>query len=261
MKYAKLMKYWQEKPTLMGALVRKHYLLSQGFVYVGDSSLQQTSADFNKEVMIKLQKAEEVVSIPVFNSGLSGYLGWQEAVVEGQYKFFARFPEDEEEAVPDTLPGGFRVERQLDLFENPASPYRTIKRRLPSELLYELSFERLCILHEQVERWYFEPDRELNKKEHKRAHQNKRVKCELTVEDIITLSKMENNQELNAAQLLRKDAAPEDRSAGKRLNDYLCKTPLVVRVYRNPIYTLSVDALNGGYAAVVHKKYLPREFQ
>lgn len=247
------MEYWQEKPTLMEALVWKHYLLSRGFMYVGDSSLQQTSADFNKEVIRKLQKAEKVAKIPVFNSGPFGYLGWEEAIVEGRYHFFVRFPEEEEEDIPDTLPGGFRVERQLDLFENPASPSRAIKRRLPSELLYKLSFERLGILHEQVEEWYFEP----NKKEGR----NQRFKCALTVEDIITMSKMENNTELNAAQLRRsKHSAPEERSAGKRLEDYLRNTPLVTRVSRSPIYTLSLTALDGWYAAVVHKKYLPEVF-
>lgn len=250
MKYANLMKYWQDAPTLMEALVRKHYLLSRGFLYVGDSSLQQRSSEFNKKVMEKLQRAEAIARIPFFAPS-SGYLGLQEKAVESKYQFFATFPEEEEEKIPDTLPGGFRVERQMDLCENPPSPFKTIKRKLSSELLYELSFERLGVLYENVEKLYFEPNQKENEK-HKSPHT-------LTIDDVILLSRMEKENKLDVAQLRNKHSTAEDRKLGKRLEE-IRLSPLLVQIER-AVYALSPQAFDGMYAAVVHKKYLPPEFQ
>ena len=42
MKFARIMNYWQQNPSLMEALVQKHYLLRQGYRYIGDSSIKQT---------------------------------------------------------------------------------------------------------------------------------------------------------------------------------------------------------------------------
>ena len=250
MKYATLMKYWAQKPTLMEALIQKHYLLSRGFKEVGISSIRQTSPEFNKEVIEKLQGAEEVAKIPVFSSGLSMYLGGQETIIEGKYQFYALFPEEEEEKIPDTLPGGFRAERQFDLFENPASPFRTIKRKLPSYLLHELDDN--LILHENVHKFYFEPNQN--------ADEKRKLKHTLTLDDILILSRMEHGNSLDTVQLRNKHSNPEDRKAGKRLDDHLSRSPLVMRVSKSSVYALSPDALDGMYAAEVHKKYLPADY-
>jgi len=253
MKYTKLMKHWHETPTLMETLVQKHYLFSRGFLYIGDSSIQQTSSEFDKEVMRKLQGAEEVARLPFFYSGLSGYLSWQEKIIEGKYQFYAIFPEEKEEKSPDTWPGGFQAAAKMNPPENPASPYRTIKRKLPSELLYELSFERLGILYENVHNFYFEHNQKRN--------ETKKFKHTLTIEDLLILSRMENKNILDTAQLRGKQSFPEDRKVGKYLDDHLSRSPLVTRVSRSPIFTLSMDALDGIYAAVVHKNYLRSGFQ
>lgn len=251
MKFAKVMKYWQQKPTLMEALIQKHYLLERGFVEVGISSTRQTAPDFNKELMKKLQGAEEVAKIPFFNAGLSRYLGGQETIVEGKYQFFAIFPEEEEEKIPDTLPGGFRAgAQQYELFENPASPFRTIKRKLPSGLLSEL--DNNIILYENVEKFYFEP--------HQKKGEKIKFKHNLTIDDIILLSKMEIGNTLDTVRLRSRHSSSEDRKAGKHLDDHLSKSQLVEQVGRTS-YTLSSDALEGMYAAVVHKKYLPDGFR
>lgn len=236
MKYANLMKYWQDTPTLMEALVRKHYLLGRGFQEVGVSSVHQTAPNFNKALMKKLKEAEEVAMVPVFDSG-SMLLGAQEKIVPDTYRFFAVFPEEEEEKIPDTLPGGFQVESSLKM----------IKRRLPSELLYELSFERLGILYENVEEYYFEPNQKENEK-HKFPHT-------LTIEDVIILSRMEKEKKLEVAKLKNKHSTAEDRKLGKRLED-IRLSPLLIQVER-AVYALSPQAFDGMYVAVVHKNYLP----
>ena len=241
------MKYWQkEQLTLMEALIQKHSLLQRGYKYVGISATRQTSPDFNKDLMKKLQKAEEVAMIPLFKSDFSLFLGGRETILEGRYSFYAIFPEEEEEEIPDTLPGGFRAEQQMDLFENPASPFRTIKRKLPSKLLSEL--DNNIILYENVKEFYFEP----NQKEYEKM----KFKHTLTIDDLILLSRMENKKMLDTAQLRNKHSNPEDRKAGKHLEDQLRMSKLVEQVGRTA-YTLSPEALDGMYAAVVHKKYLP----
>ena len=241
MKRSNLMKYWQQEkpPTLMEALVRKHHLLNRGFQEAGVSSVYQTAPNFNKELMKRLKEAEEVALVPVFEL-TSVFLGGQEKIVEGTYRFFAVFPE--EEKIPDTLPGGF----QVNLF-------RTIKRKLPSELLYVLSFERLGILYENIESLYFEPNQKENEK-HKFKHT-------LSIEDIILLSRMENNKAVDVDQFRSKHAVSEERNLGKRLDRHLSRSPLVTKVSRSSIYTLSQEALDGMYAAVVHKKHLPEGFK
>ncbi|MEK6940003.1 MAG: hypothetical protein AABX31_04715 [Nanoarchaeota archaeon] len=246
MKYAALIKYWQERPTLMEALVRKHHLFSKGFVYVGDSALEQTSPHFDKEVIKRLQGAE-VMRIPLFIPS-SGYLGGQEKTVEGKYQFFALFPE-EEEKIPDTLPGGFRVERQQH--ENQVSPLRKIKQKSPSELLHKLSFERLGVLYENVEEFYFEP--------HQKENEGRQFPHTLTIDDVIILSRMEKEKKLDIARLKNKHSTTEDRRLGKRLED-IKLSPLLMRVER-AAYALSPQAFDGMYVAIVHKKHLPEGFR
>ena len=155
MKFARIMNYWQQNPSLMDALVQKHYLLRQGYQYVGDSSIKQTSPEFNKELMQNLQKAEEVAMIPLFQQDFSLLLSGRENIMPGMFSFYAIFLEEEEEKIPDTLRGGFRAERQMNWFENPASPFRTIKQKLPSKLLLEL--DNNIVLYENVQEYYFEP--------------------------------------------------------------------------------------------------------
>lgn len=251
MKYATPMKYWlQDKPpTLMEALVRKHYLLSKGFQEVGVSSVHQTSSDFNTNLMKRLPEAEEVAMVPFFELGNSLFLGEAEKIVPGTYRFFAIFPEEEEEKIPDTLPGGFRVDSQH--YENPASPFRKIKRKSPSELLYELSYEQLGVLYENVERFYFEPHQR-EEKEHQFPHN-------LSIDDVIILSRMEKEKKLDLVELKNKHSSAEDRKLGKRLED-IRLSPLLIQIERS-VYALSPQALDGMYVAVVHKRYLPKGFQ
>lgn len=244
------MNYWQQNPSLMDALVQKHYLLKQGYQYVGDSSIKQTSPEFNKELMRNLQKAEEVAMIPLFQHDLSLFLGGRENIRQGMFSFYAVFSEEEEEKIPDTLRGGFRVERQNGGCENSASALRTIKRRLPSKLLLEL--DNNIILYENVKEFYFERDQN--------ADPLWKFKHTLALEDIIILSKMENGNTLDSTKLKNNKSSAEEVRAGKRLENSLCRSPLVVRVSKGMVYTLSSDALNGMYAAVVHKKYLPEHF-
>lgn len=249
MKFAKIMNHWQQSPDLMEALVQKHYLLRQGYRYVGDSSIKQTSPEFNKELMQNLQKAEEVAMIPLFQQDFSLFLSGRETIRPGMFSFYAVFPE-EEEKIPDTLRGGFRVERQTGGCENSASQLRTIKRKLPSRLLLEL--DNNIILYENVKEFYFERDQN--------ADPVWKFKHTLTLEDITILSKMENRNTLDSTKLKNNKSSAEDIKAGKRLENSLCRSPLVVRVSKGTVYTLSSDALNGMYAAVVHKKYLPEHF-
>jgi hypothetical protein len=200
--------------------------------------------------MQNLQKAEEVAMIPLFKQDLSFYLAGKETPRQGMYSFYAVFPEEEEEKIPDTLRGGFRVERQMGLFEDSSSLFRTIKRKLPSELLLEL--DRLIVLYENVKEFYFEPNKE--------SGQNHNFKHVLTIDDVVILSRMENKNTLDTVKLRNNKSSEEDRKAGKRLEKYLNGSPLVARISNGPIYTLSSSALNGMYAAVVHKKYLPERY-
>ena len=246
MKFAKVMKYWQkDQLTLMEALIQKHSFLQRGYRYAGISAIQQTSPEFDRALMKNLQRAEEVAMIPLFKSNLSLFLGGRETILEGMYSFYAIFPEEEEEEIPDTLPGGFRAEQQVNP-ENPASPFKTIKRALPSELLCEL--DKNIILYENVKEFYFEPYRKEN--------ENRQFKHTLTIEDVILLSRMEKGNELDSTQLRSRQSSPEERKTGKRLDDHLSRSPLVIRVARSN-YALSQEAFDGMYVAVVHKKYLP----
>ena len=68
---------------------------------------------------------------------------------------------------------------------------------------------------------------------------------------------MENKKTLNLAQLKGKNASEDDRIARNSLEHRLLKSPLVMRVSKYPVYTLSTDALDGIYAAVVPEMYLP----
>ncbi len=250
MKFARIMNYWQQNPSLMEALVQKHYLLRQGYLYVGDSSIKQTSPDFNKELMQNLQKAKEVAMIPLFRQDFSLFLSGRETIRPGMFSFYAVFPEEEEEKIPDTLRGGFQAQRQTGWCENSASQFRTIKRKLPSKLLLEL--DNNIILYENVKEFYFERNQN--------ADPLWNFKHTLILEDIIILSRMENKNTLDSVKLRSNKSSEEDRKAGKRLEGHLNRSPLVARISKGPIYTLSSDALNGMYAAVVHKKYLPEHF-
>ena len=150
--------------------------------------------------MQNLQKSEEVAMIPLFQQDFSLFLSGRETIRPGMFSFYAVFPEEEEEKIPDTLRGGFRAERQIGGCEHSASPFRTIKRKLPSKLLLEL--DNNIILYENVKEFYFERDQN--------ADPLWKFKHALTLEDIIILSKMELGNTLDSTKLKNNISSEED---------------------------------------------------
>ncbi|MDP3698041.1 MAG: hypothetical protein Q8R47_00490 [Nanoarchaeota archaeon] len=220
----------------MESLIRKHHLRSRGYAYVGDSAVPKSSPDFDKNLLKRLQEAEKT----------------EEVAIGDKISFYAIFPE-EEEKIPDTLPGGFQAPAKKNPSEKSGSPYRTIKRKLPSELLYELGSERLGISYDRIHKTYFEPNQN--------AGHNHKYKHILTIDDLVIMSRMEDKNTLDSAKLQGNQSGEEDRKAGRRLENHLRLSPLITRVSRGQVYTLSSEALDGMYAAVVHKRYLPPDWQ
>src|SRR3989338_7489153 len=101
----------------MESLIRKHHLQSRGYAHVGDSAVPKSSPDFDKNLLKRLQEAEKT----------------EEVASGDKISFYAIFPE--EEKIPYTLPGGFQAPPKINLnpLEKSSSPYRTVKRKLPSE--------------------------------------------------------------------------------------------------------------------------------
>jgi len=225
----------KHQSVTMESLIRKHYLRSRGYAHVGDSAVPKSSPDFDKNLLKRLQGAEKT----------------EEVVIGDTISFYAIFPE--EEKVPDTLPGGFHAPAKMNPSEKSNSSYRTIKRKLPSELLYELGPGRLGISYDNVHKTYFEPNQN--------AGHNHKYKHVLTIDDLAIMSRMENNNTLDTVKLQDKQSSEEDRKAGRRLEHTLRLSPLITKVSRGQIYTLSSEALDGMYTAIVHKRYLPLDWQ
>ena len=243
--------YEPEIKTFMEALLLKNSLLSQGYEYVGDSGANEASTDFDQEIIGKLQDASKIAVIPVFDRGLF-HLAEKEGKINGRYSFYAQFPENklkEEEAIPSTLRGGFAVNSKGKL-ESLSYSYLKIAKSLPSELLFELSYSKLRIPLDKVKQFYFEaqPAPAIGAK-------TKELLIYLELADLLTLSSMENGNNLDYNQLRSRNATQKEREARKSLEHRLMRSPLLKKVSRTS-FTLSAQALQGLYVAEVDKVFL-----
>ncbi len=247
--------FWENPQDHLQFLVLQKHLESQGYKYLGNSAPTADSEDFNAEVIRQVQRAEKVMISPVieYNSLFSS-----STIVSGKLAYFA-YPAGQDEDLPDTLRGGFRVEQLADPYENPAGSFAKITRRLPSELLNEL--ERQNVLLEYVKEFYFEHPGGyealvrcglLQFKDRK----GQKLHYPLSKDDLLTLYRMENDKVLDLKRL-NKAAPEEDRRAGKSLKDLIVKGLAVPIRKSSSRHTLSKAATEGEYTALVEKRYMP----
>ncbi len=250
-----MIQFLANPPDYLQFVVLQKYLESQGYKYLGNSAPTADSEDFNAEVIKQIQNAEKVVVSPVieYNSLFS-----TSTIIPGKWAYFV-YPAAEED-LPDTLRGGFRVER-VDPSKNPASSMRKITKLLPSELLNEL--ERQNVLIEHVTEFYFEHPGGYEALVRCGLHQfknnrNQPLRYHLSADDVTTLSRMENHQVLDLKELHKRTVDEDDRKARRSLENILIKSGLVVPIRKSSArHTLSKAATEGEYTAMVEKRYMP----
>lgn len=250
--------FWQNPRDYLEFLVLQKSLESKGYKYLGNSSPTTDSEYFDAGVITKMQEAEKVMVSPVIEYNI---LFSTSTIIPGKLAYFAYPADNDEEDLPDTLRGGFKVER-VDPYEIPAGSFAKITKQLPSELLNELEYKRLNVLLENVKMFYFEhPDgyealARCGLPQFKNRGDQK-LHYPLSADDIKTLSRMENDRVLDLNKLRRKTAPEENRRAGKSLRDLISKGLAVPIRKSSSRHTLSKAATEGEYTALVEKKYLP----